>query len=569
MHWIFKEYDNEKLLIFSRSLNLDPLFAKILLTRGIVNNEQLDNFFDPDPDKMHDPFIMKDMDKAVKRIHEALLQNERILIYGDYDVDGITSASVLYLFFKRLGGDVTYYIPDREKEGYGLSQEGIDFAAGENIHLIITCDCGINAVDVIKYADDMGLEVIVTDHHQPSPELPPAVAILNPKRNDDNYPEKNLCGAGVAFKLIQAYCHHFNIDEELANDYLDLVALGTAADIVSLTGENRIIMSEGLRQINTGKNRIGLAALMNVSRIRPEEMDVTKIVFGIAPRLNAVGRLGEASRAVKLLTTEDSEVAREYSEILNDENIQRRTIEKEVMEEAVQEIDKKYPDELPKILVLFRPNWHSGVIGIVASKIKEQFNRPVIMIAFQDDIGKGSGRSINGFDLYGALHANSKWLKTFGGHIMAAGLTIARDNLELFIEDLISFADEIISDDLLIPKIYIDAEVDIEQIDTNLLKFLDRMRPFGPGNMRPKFCLRNVMSTYPRIVGENHLKFRVRKNNRSLDCIAWNQGDQMALVNNPQKTVDIVFVPTMNEWNGTRSMQLIVKAIKPHDEKGD
>ncbi len=567
MQWFFKEYDPDQLLVFSRSHGLEPLYSKILLTRGIITQKQLDDYFNPTPDKLHDPFLLKDMEKALLRIHQALEKHERILVYGDYDVDGITSASVLYLFFQELNGDICYYIPDREKEGYGLSQEGIDNAVRQGVSLIITCDCGINAVDKVRYAMSKGLEVIITDHHEPSPELPPALAIVNPKRPDDTYPEKNLCGAGVAFKLIQGYCRLFNLDEKTAYDYMDLVALGTAADIVSMTGENRILMSEGLRKINVNKNRIGLRALMDVSRIRPEEMDVSKIVFGIAPRLNAVGRLGEASRAVKLLTTRDPEEAKAYSEILDDENTLRRAIEKDVMEEAIQDIEKRYPDKLPKILVLHNPAWHSGVIGIVASKIKERYHRPVIMIAFQDDMGKGSGRSITGFDLYGALHAHERWLKTYGGHVMAAGLTITRENLDMFIQNLYKFADDTISAELLEPRIYIDAEVEIEQIHIELLTFLDRLRPFGPGNMRPKFCLRGVQPQRARIVGGNHLKFRAREKHISFDCIAWNFAEELPLVNTPQNRVDLVFVPAINEWNGTRSIQLIVKAIKPHEER--
>ncbi|BFN36199.1 single-stranded-DNA-specific exonuclease RecJ [Fidelibacter multiformis] len=566
MQWIFKEFDSDQLLIFSRTLGLDPLYAKLLLTRNIITQQQLEEYFNPTPDKLYDPFLMKDMKKALLRIRQALAKEEKILVYGDYDVDGITSASILYLFFQKLGGDICYYIPDREKEGYGLSREGLDHAVRLGVSLIITCDCGINAVEKVRYAKQKGLDVIITDHHEPSPELPPALAIVNPKQTDDIYPEKNLCGAGVAFKLIQGYCRYESLDEETAYDYLDLVALGTAADIVSMTGENRILMSEGLRKINVGRNRIGLKALMDVSRIRPEEMDVSKIVFGIAPRLNAVGRLGEASRAVKLLTTQDPVEAKAYSEILDDENTQRRAIEKDVMEEAIQDIEKRYPHQLPNILVLHNPTWHPGVIGIVASKIKELYHRPVIMIAFQDELGKGSGRSITGFDLYGALHVHEKWLQTYGGHVMAAGLTISRKNLDQFMQDLHKFAEDTISPDLLEPRIYIDAEVEIEQINMELLTFLDRLRPFGPGNMRPKFYLKNVQPQQARIVGGNHLKFRVRKNHRSLDCIAWNFGEELPLVSAPGKTVDLVFVPSINDWNGTRSIQLIVKDLKPHEQ---
>lgn len=566
MQWIFKEYDPDQLLIFSRSLGLDPLYGKLLLTRNIVTQKQLDEYFNPTPDKLHDPFLMKDLEKAILRIQQALTGGEKILVYGDYDVDGITSASVLYLFFKKMGGDICYYIPDREKEGYGLSREGLDHAASQGVSLIITCDCGINAVDKVRYANQKGLDVIITDHHEPSLELPPALAIVNPKQNDDTYPEKNLCGAGVAFKLIQGYCRYENLDEESAYDYLDLVALGTAADIVNMTGENRILMSEGLRKINSGKNRIGLKALMDVSRIRPEEMDVSKIVFGIAPRLNAVGRLGEASRAVKLLTTLDPDEAKTYSEILDDENTQRRVIEKDVMEEAIRIIEKRYSRKLPKILILHNSTWHPGVIGIVASKIKERYHRPVIMIAFQDNLGKGSGRSITGFDLYGALHVHEKWLQSYGGHVMAAGLTISKENLDQFIRDLHKFAEDTISPDILEPRIYIDAEVEMEQINMELLTFLDRLRPFGPGNMRPKFCLRNVQPQRASIVGGNHLKFRARKNHVSLDCIAWNFGEDLPLVSESHKAVDLVFVPSINDWNGTRSIQLIVKAIKSHEQ---
>ncbi|MDD5582063.1 MAG: single-stranded-DNA-specific exonuclease RecJ [Candidatus Marinimicrobia bacterium] len=566
MQWIFKTYDPDQLLIFCRSYGLEPLYGKILLTRGIVQQKQLEEYFNPKTEYLYNPFLMKDMQKAIIRLHKALETGEKILVYGDYDVDGITAASIIYLFFKNLDAKITYYIPDREKEGYGLSREGIDWAATQGISLIITCDCGINAIDKVQYASDKGIEIIITDHHEPSLELPPALAIVNPKQEDDIYPEKNLCGAGVAFKLIQGYCQYHNLDEEIAYEYLDFVALGTAADMVNITGENRVLMSEGLRKINTGKNRVGLKALMNVSRIFPEEMDVSKIVFGIAPRLNAVGRLGEASRAIKLLITEDPQEAKMYSEILDNENTLRRVIEKDVLEEAIQDIEKRYANRLPNILILHNPGWHPGVIGIVASKIKEIYHRPVIMIAFQDDVGKGSGRSINGFDLYDALHAHEKWLKTYGGHFMAAGLTIERKNLDKFIKDLHKFADDTISKDLLEPRIYIDTEIEIEQINMALLTFLDRLRPFGPGNMSPKFCLRNVYPERARLIGDNHLKFRGNKHHNSLDCIGWNLGDDLSFVSDTTKAVDLVFVPSINEWNGTRSIQLVVKAIKPHEE---
>lgn len=565
MHWIYNDIDADQVLEHSQRLGLPWLHSLILLSRGLDSAEMIKEFINLEDIPFHDPFLLEDMEKAVQRIEEAIHKQEKVLIYGDYDVDGITSASALYLFFRDYLESIEYYIPDREKDGYGLSPKGINYARDNNISLIITCDCGITSFEEIKIAKTFGIDTVVSDHHKPSAELPDAVAIVNPKRDDDNYPFTDLCGAGVVFKIIQAFLVKTDQDIREANKYLDLIAMGTAADMVSITGENRQIVAHGLTQINQHK-RIGLNELIKISRLLNKEISVTEIVFIIAPRLNAVGRLGQAERAVKLLTTDDVHIAREYSAILDEENNRRREIEKDVMNEAIMHINYKYSGKIPKIIVLADDKWHSGVIGIVCSKLKELYNRPIILITITNGIGKGSGRSINGFDLYEALHQNTEYLDTFGGHIMAAGLTIKEENINEFEESLNNYADPLLSEDMLLPKIKLESDVDIEAVNRPLIDLLQQMRPFGPGNMRPKFSIHNVSPFYAKIIGNNHLKFKISKNNSSLDCIAWNLAEKYELVSNTSNAIDIAFVPQLNHWNGTVSIQLVIKDIREHKQ---
>ncbi|MCK5520196.1 MAG: single-stranded-DNA-specific exonuclease RecJ, partial [Candidatus Marinimicrobia bacterium] len=459
MRWNYNNINADLVLEHSQRLGLTWLHSLILLSRGLDSKQSINDFYTPENIPFHDPFLLEDMEKAVLRIDEAIQKQEKVLIYGDYDVDGITSASALSLFFGQYLESLQYYIPDREKDGYGLSKKGIEFAGKNGITLIITCDCGITSFEEIISAKKLGIDTVVTDHHKPSANLPEAVAIVNPKREDDNYPFKDLCGAGVVFKMIQAFLIHNEDDVTDANEYLDLIAMGTAADMVSITGENRKIVAQGLKIINR-HNRIGLNELIKISKLHNKSISVTEIVFIIAPRLNAVGRLGEASRAVKLLTTEDVHVAREYSGILDEENKRRREIEKEVMDEAIMHINYKYSGNIPKVIVLADDKWHSGVIGIVCSKLKELYNRPIILITITNGIGKGSGRSVTGFDLYEALAQNSEYLDTFGGHIMAAGLTIKEENINEFENSLNIYSGSLLSDTMLESKIHLESDVE-------------------------------------------------------------------------------------------------------------
>ncbi len=565
MRWLYQDIDADQVLEHSERLGLPYLHSLILLSRGLDSRKAIDEFFKPESIPFHDPFLLRDMDRAVRRIEEAISAQEKVLIYGDYDVDGITSASTLYLFFRRYLNTLLYYIPDREKDGYGLSEKGIEFARQEGISLIITCDCGITSFDEIRLANSFGIDTVVTDHHKPSAELPAAAAVVNPKREDDNYPFTDLCGAGVVLKIIQAFLVSRGQDISEANEFLDLIAMGTAADMVSITGENRQIVAMGLKRINMHQ-RTGLNELIKISKLHNKTISVTEIVFILAPRLNAVGRLGEAERAVKLLTTDDIAVAREYSAILDEENNRRRDIEKDVMEEAIKHIGYKYSGNIPKVIVLADDKWHSGVIGIVCSKLKELYNRPIILITITDGMGKGSGRSVTGFDLYEALNRNSEYLDNFGGHIMAAGLTIREENINEFEESLNIYSDSLLSDDMLEPKIRIETEVDIEAVDRSLIDLLQHMQPFGPGNMRPKFSLSGLKASAARILGTNHLKFRVSGHSVTLDCIAWNLAEKYDLVTSPNILVDIAFVPQLNRWNGMESIQLVIKDIRKHSE---
>ncbi len=564
MRWKHKEIDDELVLEQSQKMKIPYLHSRILLNRGLVSDEEINSFFNCQLSENSDPFLLEDMEKAVVRIQEAISKREKVLIYGDYDVDGITAASTLFLFFRPYLPEIDYYIPDRESEGYGLSNNGIDYAKENGIRLIITCDCGISAIKEVAYAKSLDIDVIVTDHHKPAESLPEAISVINPKREDDVYPYKELCGAGVAFKLLQAFCLRMELPESEAEQYLDLVAIGTAADIVPVIGENRWIMRRGLDIINSNP-RLGLRELMKVARLSQKEMTVTEIVFIIAPRMNAVGRLGEASRAVKLLTTEDLSLAQEYATILDEENLRRRDIEKLVMDEALIHIQHKYGDKIPPILVLADDEWHTGVIGIVSSKLKERFHRPVILIAVTDGIGKGSGRSITGFDLYLALQASKEHLDTFGGHTMAAGLTIQENNILEFEQAVNEYAKDIITDDMLEPKLYLEADVHIAEINRELLDLLNKLRPFGPGNMRPKFSISNVQPLSARILSGGHLKFKIRQDHKVLDCIAWSQGDCYEMVMSDQQRIDLAFVPQINRWNGQESIQLVIKDIRAHN----
>ena len=560
-NWVFKTTDPKKVQQLSQQLNISSLVSNLLVNLNLTRTDDLKQFLEPSISNLYDPFLMKGMEAAVDRLGQAVRRKEKIMIFGDYDVDGTTASALLYLFLSEIGLNPIFYIPNREKEGYGVSIIGIDYALSSDVTLIVTCDCGINAFSEIDYATQKGIDVIVTDHHEPGENLPECFTVIDPKRSDDNYPFKELCGAGVAFKLLQGLSIRNNIDIDRLIRHLDLVAIGTAADIVPILDENRILVSKGLKVLNNPA-KIGIRSLIRISGFENRQISVVNIVFGIAPRLNAAGRLGDASRAVKLLSTTDYREATELSHLLDEENKNRQSIEKATIDSAIAKLNAKYDLSKVKTLILSDENWHLGVIGIVASKLKEIYNRPVIMISFQNNIGKGSARSIHGFDLYDALNRCADYLTEFGGHKMAAGLSIEKDALAEFEDCFQKITSDSISDEMLLPSLNITSEITLSDINQETIEFLRKMAPFGPGNMRPLFMSKNLrISGLPRIVGENHLKFKVKQGKLVLGCIGWRLGElyEMLISNRP---LDMVFVIEENIWKGVKEIQLNIKDIK-------
>ncbi len=555
---------------------LDPV-AAILLNRELDSHEKAVEFFNPSTDNLWNPALLADVEKAVSMVAEVIRAGKSILIFGDYDVDGTAGTALLTRFFKENNVPVHYYIPDRETEGYGLSKQGIEAAAELGVGLIITCDCGINAFEEIAYAAALNIPMIITDHHRPAEKLPPAHAILNPKRQDCAYPFEGLCGSGVAFKYALAMCRTFRelpgLDmgewsEERLFTHLDLVALATAADMVPVTGENRVLVSEGLRYLQQS-NKPGIRALISVSGLKKKlgdngDLNTGNIVFQIAPRINAVGRLGSASRAVALLVTDDRREAEDLAKVLDDENTTRRGIEQETFESAVYQAQSKYPDlhrDSHRAIVLWDEGWHQGVIGIVASKLKEKYHLPVVIIAINNGVGKGSARSIDGFDLYDAFTECADHFTGYGGHAMAAGLTIPLAALEPFEAQFQAVAERDITENMLIPEITLETDLHFTQINSQLLEMLRRLGPYGPKNMRPVFGARELKVTgMPRIVGENHLKFKVQQGRSVLDAIAFQMGEyyELLIKNEP---VDLAFVVEKNEWKNRVYIQLNVRDI--------
>ena len=471
---------------------------------------------------MHDPFLMKDIEKAVDRIQRAVEKREKILVFGDYDVDGTTSTALLVLVLQELGLNPEFYIPNRENEGYGLSITGINLAVSKNVNVILTCDCGINAIDEIEYARENNIDVVITDHHEPMEILPNALAIVNPKRKDCEYPFKELCGVGVAFKFLQALITRFDFHKEKLYKHLDLVAIGTAADIVPLVNENRILTAEGLKRMSKTR-KVGIHALLKVSNFAENQnIRVSNIVFGAAPRINAAGRFDEASQAVKLLISENPNEAGMIAQNLDKINLERRNIDRKTVDGASLVLKASHDLEKDKIIILYKNGWHQGVIGIVASKLKELYNRPVIMISIDNGVGRGSGRSIQFFDLHNALQECSEYLENFGGHVMAAGLTIKEENIKAFVAKMKKFANEKITDEMLHPVLEIDSEVSFLNLNQANMNCLNKMAPFGPANMRPKFVAKGVtVSGMPKIIGNQHIRFRACQNKIVISAIGW------------------------------------------------
>ena len=561
--WVIDyDYDEKIVEDIAKELAVPEIMARILLNRQVDSFEKAYQFFRPDLENLHDPFLFEDMDKAVARLHQALHKGENILIYGDYDVDGVSSAALLYLVLSRMvGSRVTYYIPDRMTEGYGLSSKSIREAAENGISLIVTVDCGVTAVEEIKLAKELGMDTVVCDHHQPAEELPPAVAILDPKIPGSKYPFSELAGVGVAFKLLQGLYHKLELPAAELDDYLDLVAIGSCADIVPLVDENRILVRHGLDKINYNP-RFGVRALLESSGLANKEVTAGLIVFVLAPRINAVGRLGDARRAVQLFSAPTLQQARMLARELEKENKLRRDIDEITFKEAQEILETKLNPREDKAFVLYKRDWHPGVIGIVASRVVEKYYRPTIMITVVDGVGKGSARSISNFNIYQAIKECSHLLSGFGGHKYAAGLTINEEKIPEFVECFKQAAAKQLKPEDLIPCIHIDGEIGLSEFTPRFIRLLKLMGPFGPMNLRPIFMSRNLKVVgNPSVVGQNHLKLKVEQEGSVLDVIGFNMAVHLSEIEK-SGMVDCVYVVEENHWNGKNFIQLRLKDIR-------
>ena len=558
-NWIVSKTNPDFLEYLSREASISPVLAQICINRGIKDADAIKDFLSPSIGKMHDPFLLPDMDRAVERLKKSVEKAETVLVHGDYDADGVTSTAILVSAFRMLGLKTFYHIPNRLIEGYGLNMKGIEKAAKYKADLIISADCGISSEESISKAISMGMDVIVTDHHEVPDRLPPATAVIDPHRKDSIYPFKYLAGVGVAFKLIQALFTELKVedrDSKLEN-FLDLVALGTIADSVPLTGENRIIVLHGLKVINEGA-RTAIKAMKEVAGIDREFLAKT-LSFTLIPRINAAGRLEDAGKVVELFLTEDIKEAKRISVLLEEQNRKRKTIEGDVFKEAMDMID---PDNVDSAIVLSSPDWHPGVIGIVASRLVEMFYKPVLLFSIDGDLAKGSARSIPPFHLFRAISECSDILIGYGGHRMAAGLRISTDKLPVFREMMSAKVDNSLSPDDLVPVLDIDASVNLSEINLSLVKELNLLEPFGHSNREPLFGARGINIVDHRIVGNNHLKMQLSQENYQIDTIGFGMGDALKNIGS-SSTLDIAFVPEINEWNRMRNIQLNLKALRP------
>ena len=562
MRWTIKpKPSEEKVKQLAAALNIEEFVATLLVQRGIETFEQARQFFRPTLDDLHNPYLMKDMDKAVERIELAIEKGENILVFGDYDVDGTTAVSLVSSYLKTYHPNVATYIPDRYDEGYGVSFKGIDFADDNGFSLIIALDCGIKSIDHVAYAKERNIDFIICDHHRPGQFLPEAVAVLDPKRDDCSYPYDELCGCGIGFKLIQALGENRNQTVEDLTSYLDLVATAIAADIVPMTGENRILAYFGLQVINSDP-RPGFKALTH--QIKKKTLDITDVVFIIAPRINAAGRIKHGNHAVKLLTEFDFEQAQQFASEIEAYNSERKDLDKQITKEALGQILENN-EEKRFTTVVFQEDWHKGVIGIVASRLIETYYRPTLVFTKSGDKYAASARSVKGFDVYNALEACSEHLEQFGGHMYAAGMTLLEENYLAFKNAFEKVVQETIHPDMLIPEISIDAEINLTDITPKLTRILKQFEPFGPQNMTPVFLTKNVKDTgYAQKLGadEEHLKLFVRQNNsEGMAAIGFGLGNKMELTTN-KKPFEAVYCIDENEWNGKISIQLRLKDIK-------
>jgi single-stranded-DNA-specific exonuclease len=547
-----------------KSLGIHPVLCTMLAQRGVQNFDEAKAFFRPTLDELHDPFLMKDMQKAVDRIILARDRREKVMIYGDYDVDGTTAVGCMYSFLVQVLGpeELNYYIPHRYREGYGISTQGVDHAIREGYNLVIALDCGIKSIELINHARQNNVDFIVCDHHIPGSQLPPAVAILNPKQNDCPYPYKELCGCGVGLKLIMALVKTLNLEKDCYLDLLDLAATAIAADIVPITGENRIIAYYGLKKANQNPST-ALRAIMNVSGIK-EKILIHHLVFLVAPRVNAAGRMDDARKVVDLFVEKDPEKARIIADQLHSDNKDRKEADLNITEEALTLIREYEVIGTRRSTVLYKPHWHKGVVGIVASRLIEHYYRPTVVLTKSGDIVAGSARSIPGFNIHDGLEQCREYLIGFGGHYFAAGMTMLPENVEAFSRKFDEIVTLQVAENLFTPEILIDAEIELADCSRTLYKIVHQMEPFGPGNPQPIFVARGVTDTgYSKIVKENHLRFSIRQNNAELYGIGFNIASKCDIVTSGQP-FDIVFNLDENLWQGNSSIQMKVIDIRSH-----
>ena len=559
--WTFLIRDAQRIDALAQELKIHPVLCSILVQRGFDTFEKAKQYFRPQLSELHDPWLMKDMQKAVDRLLHAFNSNEKILVFGDYDVDGTTSVACMYQFLCSVydPAHLDFYIPHRYREGYGVSKQGIDFAKANGFNLIISLDCGIKSIELIAYAKELGIDFIVCDHHLPDAEIPVAIAILNPKQKDCNYPYKELCGCGVGFKLISALAQTLNLDDEHVHRYLDLVATAIAADIVPMTGENRILAFHGLKRVNEEPSN-GIKALMFLSGVKTT-MHITNLVFLIAPRVNAAGRMDDARKAVQMFIAPTYEEALSFAEMLHADNDERKEADMSITEEALAIINSNEQLKTRKSTVLYQSHWHKGVVGIVASRLTEHYYRPTIVLTQSGDYAAGSARSVNGFNLYEAIHACREHLLGYGGHFAAAGLTLMPENIDAFAAAFEKEVTRTIKDEQLVPEIIIDEELQFDDIKPGFYNIIKQMEPFGPENMRPVFISKKVSDNgYSKIVKEQHIRLVVKQNDSVITGIFFRAAHLFPVVEKGK--FDIVYTIDENEWNGTTSLQLKVIDIR-------
>lgn len=552
--WNILASNKEKVEALHSTLKINKTICRILVQRGLEDFEASKHFFRPQLADLYSPWLMKDMDKAVERVLQAFDQSEKILVFGDYDVDGTTAVALMYQFLLGIYDQVDYYIPHRYKEGYGVSKAGIDFAHEQGMTLIISLDCGIKSVEHIAYAKTLGIDFIVCDHHLPDKELPPAIAILNTKQSDCTYPYKELCGCAVGFKLAAALAEKLGLSNSSYEQYLDLVATAIAADIVPMTGENRVLAYYGLKRINEDPCP-GIKALKQLSGVK-NTMLITNVVFMIAPRVNAAGRMDDAKKAVQLFIEKDGKKALEFASLLHSDNSDRKEMDASITKEALELIENDLHFSNKKTTVVYQEHWHKGVVGIVASRLIEKHYRPTIVLTKSGDYAGGSARSVAGFNLYEAIHACREWLLGYGGHFAAAGMTLLPENVAAFADAFEAEVARTIPDALLVPEIIIDAPIEFSEITPGFYQILQQMEPYGPENMRPVFIAKQVLDTgFSKIVKEAHVKFVLKQKNVNFSGIGFNLADKFHLLQ-MQEPLDIVFCVEENEWNNTTSLQL-------------